>query len=76
MEEQAFMKIKQLISSSPVLSLYDPTLKTKFTVDSSSYSLGAVLTQQQPVGRWSPVTYPSRSLTPTENIMHGLRKKY
>ena len=75
MQEQAFMKIKQLISSSPVLSLYDPTLKAKVTVDISSYSLGAVLTQQQPVGRWSPVAYASRSLTPTERHYTQIEKE-
>ena len=49
-----------------MLSLYDPSLKTKVTADSSSYGLGAVLTQQLPDGRWGPVAYVSHSLTPTE----------
>ena len=61
--------------SSPVLLLYDPNLPTKVTADSSSYGLGAVLTQQQPDGRWSPVVYASRSLTPTERRYAQIEKE-
>ena len=64
-----------MLSSSPVLSLYDPNLPTKVTADSSSYGLGAVLTQQQPDGRWSPVVYASRSLTPTERRYAQIEKE-
>ena len=74
-QEHAFNEIKQTLSSSPVLSLYDPTLPTKVTADSSSYGLGAVLTQQQPDGRWSPVAYASRSLTPTESHYAQIEKE-
>ena len=74
-QEHAFNEIKQTLSSSPVLSLYDPILPTKVTADSSSYGLGAVLTQQQPDGRWSPVAYASRSLTPTESRYAKIEKE-
>ena len=67
-QRHAFNEIKRMLSSSPVLSLYDPNLPTKVTADSSSYRLGAVVTQQQPDGRWSPVVYTSRALTPTETV--------
>ncbi len=71
----AFNEIKQMLSSSPVLSLYDPCLKTKVTADSSSYGLGAVLTQQQPDGRWAPVAFASRSLIPTERRYAQIEKE-
>ena len=71
----AFNEIKQMLSSSPVLSLYDPCLKTKVTADSSSYGLGAVLTQQQPDGRWAPVAFSSRSLVPTERRYAQIAKE-
>ena len=74
-QNYAFREIKRMLSSAPVLSLYDPNLPTKVTADSSSYGLGAVLTQQQPDGRWSPVVFASRSLTPTERRYAPIEKE-
>lgn len=71
----AFDKIKKMLTSSPVLALYDPSLPTKVTADSSSYGLGAVLTQKQANGHWSPVVYASRSLTPTERRYAQIEKE-
>lgn len=74
-QRHAFNEIKKMLTSSPVLSLYDPNLPTKVTADSSSYGLGAVLTQQQSDGCWSPVVYASRSLTPTERRYAQIEKE-
>ena len=46
--------------------MYDPCLCIKVTADSSSYGLGAVLSQKSEDGAWHPVAYVSRSLSLTE----------
>ena len=74
MQDQAFQKIKESLSDSPVLKLFDPALATKVSADSSSYGLGAVLSQKHH-GEWSPVAYASRSLTATERRYAQVEKE-
>lgn len=45
---------------------YNPKCLTILSADSSSFGLGAVLLQVQPNGSLRPVSFASRSLTPTE----------
>ena len=42
-QEEAFRKVKTLISSAPVLQYFDPKLPTVIGADASSYGLGGVL---------------------------------
>ena len=65
-QEQAFDKIKQALTNSPVLALFDPSLETIVSADASSYGLGAVLLQRQRDSQLKPVAFVSRSMTPTE----------
>ena len=65
-QQKAFDQIKQLFSDTPALALYDPNAKTIVSADACSYALGAVLLQEQANGDFKPISYISRSLSPTE----------
>ena len=74
-QQRAFEETKQLISSPTVLALYDPLANTVVSADASAYGLGGVLTQKQPSGEWQPVSFISRSLTPTEQKYSQIEKE-
>ena len=65
-QEQAFTKLKESLTSTEVLAMYDPNLDTVVSADASAYGLGAVLRQKQPNGDLRPVAYISRALNSTE----------
>ena len=73
-QQQAFDKIKQELSSQPVLAMYNPEADTIVSADASSIGLGAVLTQKQQSGKWFPIAYASRALTPTEGRYAQIEK--
>ena len=58
---EVFQEIEHAFISSPVLTLFDPNCETILLAD----GLEAVLLQKQP-DELKPITYISRSLTPTE----------
>ena len=64
--QEAFDKIKEQLSSSPVLATYDPMKETIEAADTSLYELGAVLTQTQSDRTSRAVAYASQALTGTE----------
>ena len=67
--------MKEALTSSPVLALFDPNLDTVISADASSFGFGAVLLQKLPTGDFKPVTYISRSMTPTEQRYAQIEKE-
>ena len=68
--EEAFMKIKELITQAPVLRYFDVNKEVTIECDSSDVGLGAVLTQDG-----CPVAYASRALTLTERNYAQIEKE-
>jgi len=67
-EQAAFDKLKQLITSAPVLIFPDDALPYMVEADSSDVATGAALSQQSPDdGKWHPIAFFSKSLSSVEH---------
>ena len=75
MQQRAFDHIKERLTCSPALALFDPNLETIVAADASSYGLGAVLQQKQTDGVWKPIAFISRSMSPTEQRYIQIEKE-
>ncbi|KAK7106504.1 hypothetical protein V1264_017754 [Littorina saxatilis] len=73
-QERAFQRLKEQLTSPPVLAHYSTSLPTKVSADASSYGLGAVLLQERD-GEWQPVFFASRSMTSTEQRYAQVEKE-
>jgi hypothetical protein len=61
------MKLKELITSAPVLILPNNNLPFRLEADGSGFATGVVLSQQQVNDNvWHPVTFLSKALNPVE----------
>ena len=63
--EKAFEKLKQCVTTAPVLKNFCQDSPVIVTTDASKYAIGAVLEQDFPDGR-HPVAFLSRTLNPAE----------
>jgi hypothetical protein len=66
-QEDSFMKLKELVTSAPVLVLPNDNLLFRLEADGSGIATGMVLSQQQvDDNAWHPVAFLSKALNPVE----------
>jgi hypothetical protein len=66
-QEDSFMKLKELVTSSPVLVLPDNNLPFRLEADGSGIATRAVLSQQSHDDKaWHPVAFLSKALNQVE----------
>ena len=64
---EALLKLKDALTSAPVLVCFDPNRKSKVIPDSSPVGLSEILAKEVPgTNYWKVIAYASRALTPTE----------
>ena len=73
---EAVWMLKEKILTSPLLVFSDFTKPFLLETDASKEGLGAVLSQKQNDGRFNPVAFSSRSLTPAEKNYHGSKLEF
>lgn len=73
----AFSKVKELITSKMVLTHYDPNLSSEITVacDASPFGIGAVLSHVMEDGTERPIAFASRTLSKTEKNYSQIDKE-
>ena len=74
-QESAFSKAKQLISSAPVLAYYYLHKPVVLQTDASDYALGSALLQPNDKGKLQPVAFTSSSMSPTEQCYSQIEKE-
>ena len=66
-EKSAFDTLRDKITLAPILALPHNSRPYHIEVDSSDFTTGAVLSQENPDnGKWHPVAFLSKSLSPVE----------
>ena len=74
-QQIAFEKAKQLLTSTQVLSHYDPAKLLIMLCDVSPYVIAAVLSHRMPNGDDRPIAFASKTLTPAERNYCHLKKE-
>ena len=73
-QEQAFTQVKEALSKSTTLALFDIQKESNISADASAYGLGAVLLQKTD-SQWKPVAFASRSLSENERRYAQIEKE-
>ena len=73
-QEEAFVKMKRMVSSTTILVNYDVTKSTCVSADGSSYGIEGVLVQDHGGGRLKPVAICWRMLTIAEQRYAQIEK--
>lgn len=75
--ENAFNKLKTILTTAPVLAHFDPNLETRIYTDASNQAIGAVLCNYNPVTKKeNPVQYFSKKLKPTQLSLSVSEKEF
>ena len=74
--EQAFNKLKDICSYTPILAYADYSKCFKVHTDASEQGLGAVLYQDQDDGTTRVIMYPSRYLSKSEKRYHSSKLEF
>lgn len=70
--EKAFIELKHILCSSPVLRIFNPSFETELHTDASIDGYGAVILQRSPKNNeFHPVHYMSKKTTPAERKYHS-----
>ena len=71
----AYQLAKDQIVSAQVLTHYNPALPICMAADASAYGIGAVISHRQPDRSEHPISFASRTLTPSERNYSQLEKE-
>ena len=74
-EKKAFQASKDLLTSSTLLTHFNPDLELSLMCDASSYGVGAVLAHRMPDGSERPIGYASRSLSAAQHNYSQLERE-
>ena len=73
--QEAFNKIKEVLTSDLFLIHFDPKLDLIVACDASSYGIGACILHKMPDGTNKPIAYASRTLLPSEKNYSQIEKE-